>query len=80
MESNQIRNQIFQTVRRQSVDFENEKRRVDENMTKINQEHMTEIKEFRRRLAKATQSNSQTRDQSKRPHGIPFRRPGRHRL
>lgn len=57
MKSNQIRNQTFQTVRRQSVDFENRKRHVDENITKLNQEHITEIQEFRSRLATATQSN-----------------------
>lgn len=54
MESNQIRNQTIQTVRRKSVDFENGKRRVDENITKLNQEHITEIQEFRSRLATAT--------------------------
>lgn len=76
MESNQIRIQTLQAVRRQSVDFESEKRRFDENITKINQEQISEIQEFRSRLATATQSNSQTRDQSKRPRGRPFRRPG----
>lgn len=76
MESNQIRSQTLQAVRRQSVDFESEKRRFDENITKINQEQISEIQEFRSRLATATQSNFQTRDQSQRPRGRPFRRPG----
>lgn len=80
MESNQSRNQTLQTVRRQSVDFKNEKCRFNENITKVNQEHITEIEEFKSMLATATQYNSQTREQSKRPHGIPFRRPGPHRL
>lgn len=62
MENNQRRNQTLQTVRRQSVDFENEKRRFNENITKINQDHIMEIEEFRSRLATATQFNSQTRD------------------
>uniref|UniRef100_K1Q992 Uncharacterized protein n=1 Tax=Magallana gigas TaxID=29159 RepID=K1Q992_MAGGI len=56
MESNQIRNQTLQAVRRQSVDFESEKRCFDGNITKINQEHISEIQEFRSRLATATQS------------------------
>lgn len=76
LESNQIRNQTLQAVRRQTVDFEIEKRRFDENITKINQDQITEIQESRSRLATATQFNSQTRDQSKRPCGRPFRRPG----
>lgn len=61
-ENNQRRNQTLQTVRRQSVDFENEKRRFNENISKFNQDHIMEIEEFRSRLAKATQFNSQTRD------------------
>lgn len=55
MESNQSRNQTLQTVRRQSADFENEKCRFNENITKINQEPYNGIEEFRSRLATATQ-------------------------
>lgn len=35
IKSNQIRNQTFQTVRRQSVDFENRKRHVDETLQNL---------------------------------------------
>lgn len=70
-DSNQIWNQTLQAVRRKSVDFESAKRRFDENITKINQEQISEIQEFRSRLATVTQSNSKTRDQMK--SDMPFK-------
>lgn len=75
MESNSVRVQTLQDIRRQSLDFEGEKRRLDEQITKIHQEQITEIQDFRNRLATMTQTSQHTRDQSGRGRGRPFHRP-----
>lgn len=77
MESNSGRTQTLQEIRKHSINFEQEKRRFDEHITKLHEEQISEISDLRNRLAAMTHVNA--RDQFRRERGRPYFRPSQRR-
>ena len=73
LDSNSVRNEILQELRRNSYDFESEKQKFDEQITRIYQKQITEIQDFRNRLATVTQTSHNAQDHSRLGRGRPFR-------
>lgn len=61
MESNSVKTQTLQEIRKHSINFEKEKRRFDEQITILHEEQISKISDLRNRLAAMTHVNA--RDQ-----------------